>query len=288
MTIRVREIAGSESGTESLDTAEATIEMVTFSTNRADQRNVLLCRAAVLNYLETTYDPGYVVEAGYPLLLDKVSRQFDDEADCWVWTADYNYKPAEATIRWSFDTTGGTIRVTHSKQTRNRYPTGGPNFNNAIQVQNGEPQGADIVIPALKLTATYRWPKNTVQPAYINSLASMSGCMNSATFGSYPPVGTTPGFAGYAAGELLFLGATGEIVPNLPTEITYQFAASANATGLTIGSITGIAKRGHDFLWVLFEDNEDTTAQRLTKKPLTVYCERLYTEIDFSLLGIGS
>lgn len=287
MAVRVKEIAGSESGTESFDTAEASIEMVTRSTSRSEQRNLVTCRAAVLAYLAATYPTGYVVEAGYPLLLEKLSRQYDDEADLWRWVADYNYKPPEATTRWSFDTTGGTIRITHSKETRNRYPSTGPNFNNAIQVQNGEPQGVDVVIPALKLTATYRWPKNTVHPAYINALASLSGCINNATFGSYPAVGAIPAFAGYAAGELLFLGATGEIVPNLPTEIVYQFAASANATGLSIGAITGIAKRGHDFLWVLFEDDEDATAKRLTKKPLTVYCERVYTEVAFSALGIG-
>lgn len=273
MTVRVREIAGSESGTESLDTAEATIELITRSTSRPEQRDMLTCRAAVLNYLNTTYAGGYVVEAGYPLILDKLSRDYDDEGDLWTWKADFNYKPPEATLRWGFDTTGGTIRVTHSKATT-RYPSTGPNFNSAIQVQNGEAQGADIVIPALKLTATYRWPKNTVTTTYVNSLAALSGCVNSGTF------------YGYAGGELLFLGASGEIVPNLPTEITYQFAASANATGLTIGAISGIAKKGHELLWVLFEDDEDTTAKRLTKKPLCAYVERVYTEASFGGLGI--
>lgn len=274
MTVRVREIAGSESGTESLDTAEASIEMVTRSTDRSEQRSMSACRTAVLAYLAATYPGGYEIESGYPLALDKLDRDFDDEGDCWTWRAGYNYKPPEATIRWGFDTTGGTVRVTHSKNTT-RYPSDGPNMNGAIQVQNNEAQGTDIVIPALKLTATYRWPKNTVDTAYVNLLASLSGCVNSGTFGDY------------AAGELLFLGASGEIVPNIPTEIAYQFAASANATGLSIaGIITGIAKKGHELLWVLFEDDEDATAKRLTKKPLCAYVERVYTEASFSGLGI--
>jgi hypothetical protein len=273
MAVRVREIAGSESGTETLDTAEAVIEMVTRSTSRSEQRNMLTCRTAVLSYLAATYPGGYVVEAGYPLTLDKLSRDFDEPADLWTWKADYNYKPPEATLRWGFDTAGGTIRLTHSKGTT-RYPTGGPDFNGAIQVQNGEAQGTDVVIPALKLTATYRWPKNTVDTTYVNSLASLSGTINSGTF------------HGYAAGELLFLGASGEIVPNVPTSISYQYAASANATGLTIGAISGIAKRGHDLLWVLFEDDEDATAKRLTKKPLCAYVEKVYTEASWGAMGI--
>lgn len=285
MTVKVREIAGSEQGTESYDTAEATIEMVTLSDDHSEQRSMLDCRAAVFGYLNATYPDGYVVEAGYPLKLDKLSRDFDDEGDCWLWKADYNYKPFESQIRWSFDSTGGSIRVTHSKNT-DKYPNStAPNFNGAIQVQNGEAQGVDVIIPALKLTAVYRWPKNTITPAYVNMLASMSGCVNSAAFGALPLA--SPPFSGYQRGEMLFLGASGEIVPNLSTEITYQFAASANATGLTIGSITGIEKRGHEFLWVLFEDDEDTTAKRLTKKPLAAYVERVYTEVDFSTLGIA-
>ena len=274
MAVRVREIAGSESGTESFDTAEAVIEMITRSATRSEQRNMVTCRAAVLNYLAATYPGGYVVDAGFPLSLDQLERDYDDDGDLWTWRALYNYKPPESAIRWGFDTTGGSIRVTHSKNTT-RYPADGPNFNGAIQVQNGEPQGADVIIPALKLTATYRWPKNTVTTSYVNSLASLSGTVNSGTFGDY------------AAGELLFLGASGEITPNLPTEIVYQFAASANATGLSIsGIITGIAKKGHELLWVLFEDDEDATAKRLTKRPLAAYVERVYTEASFSGLGI--
>jgi hypothetical protein len=273
MAVKVREIAGSDSGTESYNTAEATVEMVTRSTNRAEQRNMVTCRTAVLAYLAATYPGGYVVEPGFPLALDKLDRNYDDNADLWVWSAHYNYKPPESAIRWGFDTSGGSIRVTHSKATQ-RYPAAAPNYNGAIAIQNGEPQGTDIVIPALKLNAHYRWPKNTVTTTYVNALASLSGCVNSAAFDVY------------AAGELLFLGASGEITPGLPTEITYQFAASANATGLTIGSLSGIAKKGHEFLWVLWEDDEDATAKRLVKKPLAAYVERVYTEANFSALGI--
>lgn len=247
--------------------------MVTRSTSKVEQRNMHTCRTAVYNYLAATYPTGYIIDAGYPLKLDKVNRDFDDEADTWLWKADFNYKLPEATLRWSFDTAGGSIRVTHSKGTT-RYPGTGPDFKSAIQVQNGEAIGTDIVIPALKLTATYRWPKNSVTTAYVNSLAALSGTINSSAFYTY------------AAGELLFLGASGEIQPNIPTEISYQFAASANATGLSIGTISGIAKRGHDLLWVLFADSEDTSAKRLTKKPLCAYVEKVYTEASWGALGI--
>lgn len=274
MAVVVREIAGSESGTEGVDVAEATIQMVTKSTNRAEQRNMVTCRTAVFNYLAAMYPGGYVVEAGYPLRFESLERSFDDDSERWLWAAKYSYRPPEATLRWGFNTSGGSVRVTHSKNTT-RYPGTGPNFQGAIAVQSGgEPQGTDIVIPALKLTATYRWPKNTVTTTYVNALASLSGCVNSAAVDVY------------AAGELLFLGASGEITPGLPTEIVYEFAASANATGLTIGGISSIAKKGHEYLWVLWEDDEDTTAKRLVKKPLCVYVERVYTEASFATLGI--
>jgi hypothetical protein len=66
--------------------------------------------------------------------------------------------------------------------------------------------------------------------------------------------------------------------------------ASPNADGttlptLTIGSITGIEKKGHEYLWVRYWDQVvDAT---LLKRPTHVYVNQVYPEADFSLLGIG-
>jgi len=68
-------------------------------------------------------------------------------------------------------------------------------------------------------------------------------------------------------------------------EITHRFSASPNKTGLTIGDITGIEKKGWEYLWVRYADAEDTAAKTLVKKPAAVYVEKVYEEGDFSVLA---
>lgn len=39
--------------------------------------------------------------------------------------------------------------------------------------------------------------------------------------------------------------------------VTFSFAASPNAVELTVGDITGIDKKGWEYLWVRYQDAED-------------------------------
>ena len=91
-----------------------------------------------------------------------------------------------------------------------------------------------------------------------------------------------------AAGECLFLGASGSKRGEEDWEITFRFAASPNRTGITVGDITGIAKKGWEYLWVRYADAEDAAAKALVKKPVAVYVEKVYEDGDFSGLGIGT
>jgi hypothetical protein len=51
--------------------------------------------------------------------------------------------------------------------------------------------------------------------------------------------------------------------------------------------ITGIVKRGWEYLWVRYEYSVDATAKALVKNPLAVYIEKVYEEDNFADLGIG-
>jgi hypothetical protein len=76
-----------------------------------------------------------------------------------------------------------------------------------------------------------------------------------------------------------------------PWSLSYKFIASANAgatstsPALKVGDITGIEKRGHDYMWVRYESAVDSST--VIKKPKAVYVDRVYRESDFSGLGIG-
>lgn len=92
-------------------------------------------------------------------------------------------------------------------------------------------------------------------------------------------------FKGFAPGEVLFMGASGSQRGQDDWEITFRFAASPNAVGLTVGDIVGIDKKGWEYLWVRYADAEDENT--LVKQPIAAYVEKVYEEGDLSLLGIG-
>ena len=269
MTLRIRDLGGTEEGFDGLESSqESRIWRLFDDATPHVEPTIAAMKALVLATAP--------VSVGSKTR-DRISREYDEDGRSWLWTVDYNFQIPESSLTWGFDTQGGSIRITHALDQTGYVASGSaPEMNNGIGYSGEEFQGVDKVIPALKLNARYRWPADAVTTSYINTLASLSGTINQSSWQGYDP------------GELLFLGAAGDVIPGKPTEISYQFAASANASGLSIGSITGIDKKGHEYLWILYEDDEDAVAKTLTKQPLAAYVARLYTESAFSTFGIGA
>jgi hypothetical protein len=194
----------------------------------------------------------------------------------------------------SFDTSGGSQHITQAaggtvttsggttvtSGTERRYPPGtAPSMNSAIGVDGTSVNGVDIVSPALTWTETYDVPHQYVTANYIKSLAALTGTVNNG------------GFRTFAAGEVLFMGCSGsqewdDQRGNGPWTLSYKFVASPNVTEQTIGDITGIEKKGHEYLWVRYEDAVSTN--ELVKKPKFVYVNKVYRDGNVAGLGIGS
>jgi len=193
-----------------------------------------------------------------------------------VWDASVRYgkkEPKEpGDSSFSFDTGGGTQHITQSLGTVARYPAGAPNFKGAIGVTHDAVEGADIVVPIYSFAETHYIPTEDVTGAYKAALFFLTGRVNDAPF------------KGFAGGEVLFQGASGSQRGEDDWEITFRFAASPNATGLTIGDIGGVNKKGWEYLWVRYADVED--ANVLVKRPFAVYIEQVYEDGDFDGLGI--
>jgi hypothetical protein len=116
-----------------------------------------------------------------------------------------------------------------------------------------------------------------VTPAYKATLYAIAAApVNNATW------------RGFAAGEVLFKGASGQQRGEEDWAVTFKFEASPNATGLTVGDITGISKKGWEYLTVLYEDAELGTPKKIVPKPVAVYVNQVYGSSNFSGLGIGS
>lgn len=197
----------------------------------------------------------------------------------WLGFARYGKQTTQETgvKQYQFDTGGGTQHITQSLSTVQRYGRTGfaaPNFLGAIGVSQGSVEGVDIVVPVYNFSEVNYESDSQVDTAYKHTLFALTGRVNNDSWN------------GYAAGEVLFMGAAGSMRAGGDWEITYRFAASPNLSGLNVGDITGIAKQGWQYMWVQYIDEEDTTAQSMIKRPWSVHIEQVYPYGDFGLLHI--
>ncbi len=179
---------------------------------------------------------------------------------------------------YSFDTGGGTQHITQSIFTRAGYSVAGnlADFKGAIGVTHDSVEGVDITTPVYNFFETHYIPNSSVTEAYRYKLFLLTGKTNDANF------------RGMAAGEVLFLGASGSKRSAGDWEIAFRFAASPNRLNITVGGITDISKKGWEYMWVRYVDSEDAGSKTLIKVPQFVYIEVVYEDGNFPDLGIGA
>lgn len=179
---------------------------------------------------------------------------------------------------YEFNTMGGSETMFVSLANKQRLAAPGataPDFKGGINVTDDGPQGVERTVPVFSFSETHHKNAGFVTNAYIATLQSLTGAVNS------------DAFRGFAAGEVLFLGCRGSKQgANGLWEISYSFAVSPNATGATVGEFTGVDKKGWEYLWFLFEDVEDQAAKKVVRRPRAAYVEQIYRTAAFSGLGI--
>jgi hypothetical protein len=275
--VTVREIASREGS----DSAGGSTSSITWRVTGSSDPTV--GRQALFNLgLDPLVTSGPIDNIYDGLGLSTLSRErIADEV--WDFTAEYRQRepePGEFTI--SIDTSGGQVMQTYAYAEAKYSATGesAPGMNNAIDVQDNRPQGVQRIIPALKISLRAKIKTANIaaaggEMAYAQLISELTGTVNNAT-----------AFGQFAAGELLFTGATGDIIAEDPS-LTFSFLASKNVTGLTIGNITGITKNGHDYIWFSFKNDKDATTGLQQSAPRAAYVNRIYGEADHSLLYIG-
>jgi hypothetical protein len=200
----------------------------------------------------------------------------------------------EANCEWGltvapiqFNTTGGSVKITQPITRRGRYPsplcavgdieTFLPINAPIGMTTDGEPEGVEITVPQFSWTESYEFNISYIDFAYAMVLYQITGCINASPF------------RGFNAQEVLFMGASGgRQKDSTIAEISFDFQANPNATGLTIAPITGIAKYGWDYLWVSYTEMDNGAGGRRYKAPMGAYVDQVYRTADFSLLGIGT
>jgi hypothetical protein len=213
------------------------------------------------------------------LILDSVEAEavYVDSANSQgVWKGYARYLTPE--IERTFDIGGGTQKVTQSFNTISSYAPPGlvaPDFGGAINVTEDSVEGVDIPGPKFDFTWTQIFADSDITDSYTNTLFQLSR-----------PTKNNASFKGFAAGEVIFLGATGSNRGSGQWSVTFRFSASPNVSGLMIGSIGPIAKLGWH-VWVRYADYSDIASYALVKRPVAAYVEEVILDGDFSLLLIG-
>lgn len=176
---------------------------------------------------------------------------------------------------YQFEIGGGSQHITLALA-QTKYPSTASDAKKAIGVtDSADPTGVDIDAPTYAWSETHYLGVGLITAAYVAGLYAVA----SAPVNKY-------GFRGFQAGEVKFKGASGQQRGEEDWAITFKFEASVNATGMTIGSITGIAKKGWEHLSITFRHREGE-AKDLVPEPKAVYVNQVYGESDFALLGIG-
>jgi len=272
---------------------------------RGDDASVeLLCRVrgtsgflaagdALRAWAPDTYeDP----DTGEDLLLKNftVEAAFIDEtnADACLWDGTVKYvkeekkTPESGESSFSFDTGGGSQHVTQSLDTIAERGPGEaftiPNFCGAIGVTRDNVEGVDITTPVMYFQETHQLPAAYVTETYKNILYNLTGKVNRHRFKGKPP------------GDVLFIRACGSQRGAGPWELTFHFSAKPWRSNVHIPTSDSPADdivferiEGWQYLWVWYNDVEDSASKMLIKRPAAAYVEKLYEYGDFSLIGIG-
>lgn len=183
----------------------------------------------------------------------------------------------------SFQTGGTTARMMQAYAER-RYPPDAPDMKKAIDVDGDAVKGVEVTVPGLTWTENYDVPSAVVTWAYVKFLASAKGAVNKKAFRTFAP------------GEVCFDGCEGaqqwdEERGDGPMSLNFKFTAEPNAgvnqtlEPLTIGDITGIEKKGHEYLWTRYETVVVDGIK--VQKPAAVYVNEVKRIIDFADFGIG-
>lgn len=224
---------------------------------------------------------------GYKLLVDSYEIAHLG-GDAWDVTAKYEsmgFDSDRDPMRRarSFTTGSAMTRKTQAKSER-RYPETAPDMKGAIDVDGDTVKGVEVPVPTLSWTERYDVPSEMVTADYIKFLSAMKGRVNKKPFRTF------------AAGEVRFDGAEGdqqwdEEKGDGPWTLNFKFVAEPNAgedatvPALEFGDITGIEKKGHEYLWVRYEK---TVRDGYTvPQPVAVYVDEVLDEFDFVKLGIG-
>ena len=184
-------------------------------------------------------------------------------------------------VEIGFAMDGGSQTITKSKLVRSSHAATSitdpvPNLGGAIGYTKNGIQGTERLTRGLTFSLTVRFSPSLWTNAYIKALYALSKCYNDDVFFTF------------AAGEVLFLNASGQGSYYKLVPVTFNFLASPNISGATDPGFPNLTMLGHDVVDYLYYEGTDGTSEDLIMVPKFRYVHEIYDAADLTLLGIGS
>lgn len=146
------------------------------------------------------------------------------------------------------------------------------NLNQAIGVTRDGVEGTEVFYPKFEFT----WSRQVfpVNLPYLRKLRGVVAKTNNAPW------------RGFARGEILYIGATGQSQPGNVWTVSHRFACAENLYAIPIApNLVVPQKNAWDYIWCTYGYKPDGTGT--FSVPTSAYVEQVYREADFTLLGLG-
>ena len=184
------------------------------------------------------------------------------------------------TLRLSFNISTETEHITQSLKTVNWCVRDGATRLNTMgvigQTPDLEAQDCDILTAKLSIDYTTYYPQRYVTFDWVRSLSRVVAHPNDAKY------------KGFNVGELMLVGVSGAYRQLLKDwEISYSFLTSPTVRDLVIDGLGTVTEKiGFDYLWIRYEKFMHPSNKLTLQRPLQANVERVYTFVDYRVLGI--
>lgn len=151
------------------------------------------------------------------------------------------------------------------------WTTAVPDYRQAIGVTKDRVEGTDKFVPKFEFSITVK-----TYPVTLSFLRTVRSAV--AKTNDQP-------WKGFAAGEVLYMGMTGQCEPNNFWTLTHKFAAGENLTAVPITPELTIDKGAWEYLWCTYQ--QAVLNGVALQVPRGAYVEQIYSSADLNTLRLN-
>jgi len=239
---------------------------------------------ALVNYIAATFPAFRKFRSieGFDVVLFLAKYSVEEvQQGYWILTLSYSAEAQSSAsssyVQFGFSTNGDTIHISKSNSVISAVARTGSGFTapdnkGCIGLTKSSIEGADIKDRKLTFNITGYFSPDIWDTSFLNLFYTLTGKYNNATF------------YGFAAGEVLFLGAEGQGDAVRVIPIVFNFEAKANLTSVSDAGFPNLTMLGHDLLDYTYMAQTDSDAEVMW--PMFRYVHRVYDSGNLTLLGI--